>query len=370
MSDENPNQKPTLLIVDDASENLAVLIDLLMPVYRIRVANSGQRALDVANTLPKPDLILLDVMMPEMDGYQVLTHLRQNPKTADIPVIFVTAMESSDDEALGLDLGAADYLTKPIRPAIVLSRIRSQLELKNTREQLLAQNSKLEAEVELRAKQLQTVRDISIRALASIAETRDNETGKHIIRTQAYVRVLCDHLIEQGIYADELTSKKSDIITKAAPLHDIGKVGIPDHILLKPGRLNDEELVIMRTHAKIGADALWRAIQTEEDHSGLGFLFVAMDIAHYHHEKWDGSGYPEGLKEYNIPLPARLMALADVYDALINRRVYKKEFSLEQTLAIIKDGRGSHFDPQIVDAFFVRQTEFQEIAERYAETLH
>jgi putative two-component system response regulator len=362
----NPGQ-PTILVVDDTPENLTVLGELLLPFYRVRVASSGARALVTASSSPRPDLILLDVMMPEIDGYTVLTRLRENPETRDIPVIFVTALDATDDEERGLSLGAADYITKPVRPAIVLARVRGQLELKEARDRMRNQNAWLEAEVVRRMQENQLIQDVSMRALASLAETRDNETGNHILRTQGYVEVLCRQLAESGRYADLLTQASGQPITKAAPLHDIGKVGVPDHILLKPGKLTDEEWVVMRTHTTMGAEAIRRSIQDEQDQTAFGFLHIAMEIAYYHHEKWDGSGYPAGLKGEEIPLSARLMALADVFDALISRRVYKLPMSVEVAATIICEGRGKHFDPDVVDAFMECLEDFRNIAARYAD---
>jgi putative two-component system response regulator len=359
--------KKTLLVVDDTPENLDVMGEILMRHYRVRVANSGARALAASVTEPRPDLILLDVMMPEMDGYQVLGHLRDNPETRDTPVIFVTALDSTEDEAKGLDLGAVDYITKPVRPAIVLARVHAHLELKEARDRMRDQNAWLEAEVRRRMQQNQMIQDVSLRALASLAEARDNETGAHILRTQNYVRILGEELAALPKYKDVLTPPAIENYTKAAPLHDIGKVGIPDYVLHKPGKHTPEEWEIMKTHAKQGSDAIWRAIMDEDDRSGLDFLYVAMEIAHYHHEKWDGSGYPDGRRGEDIPLPARLMAVADVFDALISKRVYKPAFSVEKSVEIIQEGRGTHFDPEVVDAFIARLEDFRMIAARYTD---
>lgn len=369
----NPHQgaattpQKTLLLVDDTPENLTVLGEILMPHYRVRVASSGARALAAATTDPRPDLVLLDVMMPEMDGYEVISRLRADPRTRELPVIFVTALDSTEDEAHGLELGAVDYITKPVRPAIVLARVRGQLELKEARDRMRDQNAWLEAEIARRMRQNQVVQDVSMRALASIAEARDDETGNHILRTQAYVNVLARALATTPRYAGELTPARVETYTKAAPLHDIGKVAIPDHILHKPGKHTPDEWEIMKTHARQGSDAIWRAICDQEEREALDFLYIAMDIAHYHHEKWDGSGYPEGLAGEAIPLPARLMALADVFDALISKRAYKPAFPLDRATAIIIEGRGRHFDPDVVDAYVACLDEFAAIAARYAD---
>ena len=369
----NPHQgaattpQKTLLLVDDTPENLTVLGEILMPHYRVRVASSGARALAAATSDPRPDLVLLDVMMPEMDGYEVIGRLRGDPRTRELPVIFVTALDSTEDEAHGLELGAVDYITKPVRPAIVLARVRGQLELKEARDRMRDQNAWLEAEIARRMRQNQVVQDVSMRALASIAEARDDETGNHILRTQAYVNVLARALATTPRYAGELTPALVETYTKAAPLHDIGKVAIPDHILHKPGKHTPDEWEIMKTHARQGSDAIWRAICDQEEREALDFLYIAMDIAHYHHEKWDGSGYPEGLAGEAIPLPARLMALADVFDALISKRAYKPAFPLDRATAIIIEGRGRHFDPDVVDAYLAHLDEFAAISVRYAD---
>ena len=251
--------------------------------------------------------------------------------------------------------------------AIVRARVRSQLELKVMRDLLTNRNTNLEIEVERRIRENHLIQDVSMRALASLAETRDNETGNHIRRTQAYVEVLAqtlrDHPRFGGLRADGII----DIIVKAAPLHDIGKVGIPDHILLKPGPLSPEEWGVMQTHARLGADAIEAALGDEDDQAPLAFLHVAMDIACSHHEKWDGSGYPEGLKGESIPVPARLMALADVFDALISRRVYKPPMPIDVANKIIQEGSGSHFDPAVVEAFADTFEEFVDIASRYGD---
>ena len=358
-------RQPTVLIVDDTPENLSILGELLQPAYRVRAANSGQRALQIAYGTPQPDLILLDVMMPEMDGYDVLAELRANPATKQIPVIFVTAMDATEDEEHGLACGAVDYITKPLRPAIVLARIRTHLELKQARDFLKDQNSFLEAEVSRRMGENQLIQEVSIHALARLAETRDPETGNHLRRTQEYVRTLANSLKYHPRFADYLDDRTIDALAKSAPLHDIGKVGIPDHVLLKPGKLTPEEWEVMKTHAILGSNAIAQAEKDAE--KPVEFLAIAKEIAHYHHEKWDGSGYPEGLSGDRIPIAARLMALADVFDALICQRVYKPAMPHDQARQIILDGSGKHFDPDIVTAFNQAFETFTNIANTYAE---
>ncbi|MBK9786017.1 MAG: two-component system response regulator [Betaproteobacteria bacterium] len=357
--------QPTILIVDDTPENLSVLGELLQPAYRVRAANSGRRALQIAHGKPPPDLILLDVMMPEMDGYEVLSALRSDPTTRHIPVIFVTAMDATEDEERGLNCGAVDYITKPIRPLIVLARVRTQLEVKRARDFLRDQNSFLEAEVARRMGENQLIQQVSIHALARLAETRDPETGNHLRRTQEYVRTLANGLKNNPRFSAYLDDRTIDALAKSAPLHDIGKVGIPDYILLKPGKLTPEEWEIMKTHAELGSNAIAQAEKDAE--KPVAFLAIAKEIAHYHHEKWDGSGYPAGLVGDAIPISARLMALADVFDALICRRIYKSPMPFEQAYKIIVEGSGLHFDPDVV-ATFIREVEtFQRIAQAYAE---
>jgi len=355
----------TILIVDDTPDNLSLLSELLLRHYRVRAANSGARALQVAKSHPQPDLILLDVMMPDMDGYGVITRLKADPHTADIPVIFVTALESSFDEERGLALGAVDYIAKPIKPAIVLARVKTHLELKMARDWLKDRNCVLEAEIAQRLEENQIIQDVSIRALAHLAEIRDNETGSHLARTQRYVHTLATKLQHHPRFTGFLDQRGIDLLVKSAPLHDIGKVGIPDHILLKPGKLTPDEYEIMKTHAELGYQAIKQAEQDNE--RNIEFLALAKEIARHHHEKWDGSGYPLGLVGNAIPVAARLMALADVFDALISPRSYKSPLPFAQAVAIISDSRGSHFDPDIVDAFLECLDDFREIARLHAD---
>jgi putative two-component system response regulator len=357
--------QPTVLVVDDVPENLTVLGELLCDEYTVRAANSGPAALHLAHVNPQPDLILLDVMMPGMDGYQVLERLRADRTTRHIPVICVTALSDTEEEERGLLLGAADYITKPLKPRVVLARVRSQIELKQARDRLANQNAFLEAEVALRMRENQLVQDASIHALARLAETRDNETGNHLLRTQEYVRRLAQSLRSHPRFAAELDDHAIELLAKSAPLHDIGKVGIPDYILLKPGRLDSAEWEIMKTHAQLGAQSIERA-ERDADHP-IEFLTVAKQIARYHHERWDGLGYPEGLARDAIPLPARLMALADVFDALISKRVYKEAFPHSQARDMIAASRGKHLDPAVVDAFVSDFAAFCDIAQRHAD---
>jgi putative two-component system response regulator len=355
----------TILIVDDEPTNLFLLTGMLRPDYLVRAANSGESALRAAAGQPRPDLILLDVMMPGMDGYKVLARLRENPATRDIPVMFLTALAGVDDEEHGLRLGAADYITKPIKPAVVLARVRTQLQAKQARDWLRDENAVLEAEVARRTAENDLTQIVTIRALAHLAETRDPETGSHILRTQGYVQQLAIGLRGHPRFADFLTARNIDLVTRSAPLHDIGKVGIPDAILQKPGKLTGEEWEIMKTHAKLGSDAIEQAEADAE--RPVDFLILAKEITHWHHERWDGSGYPDGLAGDAIPYSARLMALADVFDALISPRVYKAPMSYDQARDIIVAERGKHFDPDVADVFLAGFDNFVAVAERYRD---
>ncbi|WP_223446790.1 MULTISPECIES: HD-GYP domain-containing protein [Pseudomonas] len=357
---------PTLLVVDDTPDNLMLMTDLLKDRYRVKAANSGEKALRVLQGDTLPDLILLDVMMPGLSGHEVAQQLKRDPRTRDIPIIFLTAMAATEDEIHGLELGAVDYITKPIRPALVLARVDTQLKLKAAADFLRDHNDYLEKEVARRTREVIAIQDVAIQAMASLAETRDNETGNHIRRTQHYIKVLAEHLRDHPRFSHFLTEDTIALLFKSAPLHDIGKIGIPDHILLKPGRYTEEEFEIMKTHTTLGRDA----IQHAEDQLGIRaeFLSLAKEIAYSHQEKWDGSGYPQGLAGDDIPVSARLMAVADVYDALISRRVYKAGMPHAQAVEIIRQGRGTHFDPDICDAFLVCVEQFQTIAERFADT--
>ncbi len=277
-------------------------------------------------------------------------------------------MASSADETRGLEMGGADYITKPINPPIVLARVATQLKVKAAADFLRDQNAYLEKEVARRTREVVAIQDVTIHAMASLAETRDNETGNHIRRTQHYVRVLAEHLRHHPRFSSYLDDATIKLLFTSAPLHDIGKIGIPDRILLKPGRFTPEEFEIMKTHTTLGRDAIEHA----EARLGMpvAFLSMAKEIAYGHQEKWDGSGYPEGKAGDDIPISARLMAVADVYDALISRRVYKEGMPHEVAVQIIREGRGSHFDPDICDAFLEIVPAFQAIAARFADSDH
>lgn len=359
-------EKPRILIVDDEPINLKILADLLRDRYALQVAKDGPQALARMAGTPMPDLVLLDVMMPGMDGMEVCRRLKADERTRDVPIIFITAMGQPVDETRGFEAGAVDYITKPISPPVVEARVRTHVALRDARRRLSDQNRELERRVAERTRELVQAQDVAIRALASLAETRDNETGNHIRRTQHYVRALALKLREDRRFADALDDATVDMLFKSAPLHDIGKVGIPDSILLKPGKLTDDEFVVMRTHAAMGHDALVAA-ETELEIPESSFLRLAREIAVGHHERWDGTGYPRGLSGDRIPLSARLMAVADVYDALISQRCYKPSFPHGEAVAIILKGRGTHFDPDVVDAFTAIADDFAAIAEEFRD---
>jgi putative two-component system response regulator len=364
--DEGRNDvAPLILLVDDDPMMLDVIQSYLRPHYRLRLATRGREALASALQSPLPDLILLDVKLPDMHGYDVCKLLKEQVITTAIPIIFLSSHSDVDNITRGLELGAVDYVSKPVAAAVLLARVKTHLRLREANSLLRDQNAHLESLVLQRTSELQQSQELTIVALGSIAETRDNETGNHIHRTRAYVAALTERLARTSRYQHNMTGEQWRMIWKSAPLHDIGKVGIPDQILLKPGKLTAAEFAVMKHHPGIGRDALRAAEQRMNAQNS--FLAVAQEIAYSHHERWDGGGYPEGLAGTAIPLSARLMALADVYDALISRRVYKSAYTHAVAVAEIRAGRGSHFDPEIVDCFLDDTDEFDAIATRFAD---
>ena len=358
--------RPLILIVDASHDNALRVQSLLGERYSTRIAHDGLGALAVATEQPLPDLILLDTQTPDLNGYEVCRQLKSNPATRDIPVIFMSATSDFVSEQAGFDLGGADYITQPISPAVLLARVHTQLMQKRVADFLRDQNTFLEEEVARRTQEVAAIQDVAIVAMALLAETRDSDTGNHIRRTQRYVKVLAWRLATHPRFASILTAKNIGLLYRSAPLHDIGKVGIPDRILLKPGKLTGEEFEIMKTHTTLGRDAI---VHAERDLGvNVAFLTFAKEIAYSHQEKWDGSGYPQGLAGDQIPVSARLMALADVYDALISRRVYKEPMSHDKAVAIIQQTRGRHFDPEVVDAFLDVQDNFRAIATAYEDS--
>lgn len=348
----------TVMIVDDTEENVDLLVEALGGFFDLTVAMDGESALK--NVIQdRPDLILLDINMPGMDGYEVCRRLKKDPATENIPVVFLTAMSEEENEAKGLELGAIDYITKPFSPDLVKARVTNHLMLK-------MHQDNLEELVKKRTSQLERMQNVIFKAMGTMAEYRDPETGGHIRRTQNYMRILAEKLSRNPKFKGYLTKQTIDLLYGSAPLHDIGKVGVPDSILLKPGKLTDEEFEIMKKHTTYGHDAIL-ASEIELDEESGSFLKIAKEIAYTHQERWDGAGYPQGLKGEEIPISGRLMAVVDVYDALISRRVYKPPFPHDRAVAIIKEGRGSHFDPDIVDAFLELEDEFRMIALEFAD---
>ena len=356
--------KPTVLLVDASPANLSLLGKLLHHSYTVKAINHGAQALKIAYE-EQPDLILLDIMMPDMDGYDVCRQLKAATSTCHIPVIFLTSKTEVRNAEMGMALGAVDYITQPINPAILLSRVRAHMGDALNTKTLRVNNAHLEYEVGKRARQLAALQQTSILAMSALAEVRDVDTGNHLRRTQNYIRALGKQLQGHPRFSDFLSDEMIDIVFKCAPLHDIGKVGIPDRILRKPGRYEPQEFAIMKTHPQLGWDALNKA----QDAAGeaIEFLEIAKQIVLSHHEKWNGSGYPQGLAGDDIPIPARLMALADVYDALISPRVYKADMSHFEAMQIIMAGSGTHFDPDVVNAFLAVNPEFETIAIRFAD---
>ena len=333
-----------ILVVDDTPDNLFLMNALLEDEFDVVTATSGQEALAIARAAQPPQLILLDIMMPVMDGYEVMRQLRQDPATAAIPVIFLTALTSIDEEQYGLDLGAVDYITKPISPPLVQARVRTHLALYD-------QSRELERMVAQRTSELVATRQQIVRRLGRAAEFRDNDSGNHVIRISHFARLIGQ---QAGLGPEAL-----QLLFQTAGLHDVGKVGISDAILLKPGLLTDEERKVIHTHPQIGADIIG-----QHDNE---LLATARVIALTHHERWDGSGYPQGLKGDQIPLMGRIVALADVFDALVNKRPYKDALPVSQALAIMAEERGKLFDPHLLDCFFQQQFEILKVLEQYAD---
>ena len=347
MSLSNPKgkvKKSTILIIDDSPMNIDILVNTLSPEYHLKAALDGKTALELAVSHPRPDLIVLDIMMPIMDGYEVIKRLKANPRVAHIPVIFVTGKTDASDEEKGLKLGAVDYMTKPISPSIALARIKTHLALYN-------QSRELERLVEKRTEQLKETKLEIIHCLGRAAEFKDNETGMHVIRMSYYSKIIAESL---GV-----DKHWSDLLYRAAPMHDIGKIGIPDNILLKRGRLNPEEREAMEKHVDYGIKILG-GHQSD-------LLHFAKEIAETHHEKYDGSGYPHGLIGEDIPLVGRIVALADVFDALVSERPYKEAWPVDKTVKYIEGQAGQHFDPKLVDIFIKNLPEILEINERFKE---
>ena len=337
-------KKQTVLVVDDAPENIAILTEALGNEYRIRVATNGEKALKIVYSDDPPDLILLDIMMPDLSGHEICRRLKANPDRRRIPIIFVTAMSTIEDEELGLGMGAVDYIAKPISPPIVRARVRTHLALYD-------QTRELERMVHQRTDELVTSRQQIIHRLGRAAEYKDNETGNHVLRMAHYARLIAE--------AHGLGPEATRVIFHTAPMHDIGKIGIPDSILLKPGKLDATEWRAMQQHPLMGADIIGR-----HDND---LLEAARTIALTHHERWDGQGYPHRLKGDAIPLEGRIVAIGDVFDALISVRSYKPAYSVEDSLKMMDDEDGRHFDPALMQAFRTALPEILRIKDIYAD---
>ncbi|MCL2830078.1 MAG: response regulator [Betaproteobacteria bacterium] len=367
MSTPNLISHATVLVVDDAPENLTQLGNMLKGQYTVKIARNGETALRFATTEQAPDLILLDIIMPGMDGYEVFRQLKEIPKTRNVPVIFLGAGNPSEDEARSFELGAADLIAKPFNPTVVLARVKAQLQLKASADFLRDQNSFLEQTVHQRTHEALSVQEAAIMAMATLIESRGSSHGAVLRRKQQQILILARHLQKKPAYAPHLSNEVIELIRKAAPLQDIGTVGIPDRILLKPGRLTPEEFGTMKMHATIGFETILQAEKELGKHSE--FLRYAKEITHSHQEKWDGSGYPQGLAGEAIPLSARMAAVVDVYDAITSKRIYKPALSHEEAIKIIAENRGKHFDPAIASAFLEIASEVRQVAQRFAEKL-
>ncbi|MBC8496364.1 MAG: two-component system response regulator [Anaerolineales bacterium] len=355
----NKNNQANIMVVDDIPENLRLLESMLRKQnYRVLSFPRGNLALQAAQKIP-PDLILLDINMPEMDGYEVCRQLKLDPHLSQIPVIFLSALNEASDKVRAFNTGGVDYITKPFQFEEVQARVETHLQLRSLQMALEQTNLRLEEKVQEQVKEIADSQMATIFALAKLAESRDDDTGKHIDRVQVFCRLLTDELSQTTKYQTQITPKYYENIYHASPLHDIGKVGIEDGILLKPGKLTLEEFEMMKTHTVIGAQTL-EAVSDRYPRNG--FINMGIEIARSHHEKWSGSGYPDGLAGEQIPLAARIMAVVDVYDALRTKRVYKPAFPHEKAFEIITEDSGSHFDPEVVAAFEKREGQFHELS--------
>lgn len=367
------DKKNEIMIIDDEVVNISVLSEILKPHYTVSVFKSGIEALKHIETGKKPDLILLDINMPDLNGYDVLDRLHENRKNKDIPVIFITILDTIEDEEKGLLKGAVDFISKPFHAEIILARVKVQLELKAARDLLKHENIYLEKEVAKRFRENQLVFDITMDIVTQLVETRDEETAHHITRARAYMERLARRMAMSPKYENLIDEAFIERIVKACPLHDIGKVGISDQILLKPGILTSEEYDLMKEHVMIGYRSIQRAVEnsvlkdllnSSGDSIPMEFFKEAMNIVRYHHEHYDGSGYPDGLKGEAIPISARMMALVDVFDALTNHRVYKPAWTIDKTVEYIEMQSGYQFDPDCVSALLAELDNFKDIYRR------
>jgi putative two-component system response regulator len=352
---DNSGGMGIVLVVDDLVENTMLLKGFIKPLgFEVEVAQSGEEALEKVETRP-PDIILLDLMMPGMSGFDVCERLKENPETRHIPIIIITGLSDPDANVRAIKAGADDFLIKPFDRVLLEARVRASFKTKRLQDEILQHRRELEVRVRERTRQVELTREVALFSLARLAESRDAETGDHLERIRCYVRIVAEEMSQWPTYADVMGGKFVEEIYLSSPLHDIGKVGIPDRILLKPETLTDMETAIMKTHSLIGGDALRDADYEAGQNS---FLAMGRDIAYYHHERWDGKGYPNGLKGRDIPLAARIVTLADVYDALTSKRPYKEAYSHERSREIIISGSEKQFDPDVVEAFLRREQDF------------
>lgn len=354
----------TILIVDDTKFNIKILVETLSDDYELFVAMNGKSALEFMEKVV-PDILLLDIMMPIMDGFEVCAKMKEDKNLKDIPVIFLSAMTDINSKAKAFEMGAIDYITKPFEVQEVKARVKTHLSLKLAQNELAMQNEILNMKVEERTREIVRTQEATLETIANLAEYRDPETGGHINRTKGYIKVLAEKLKEHPKYKDIINDTIISSYYKASPLHDIGKIGIRDEVLLKPGKLTPLEFEEMKQHSVIGYNTLKMAANQLGDNS---FLAYAMEFALHHHEKWDGTGYPDGLKGEEIPISCRLMAIADVYDALISKRIYKPAFSHKKSISIILEESGTHFDPELIEIFKEIHEEFRKIAIQFADS--
>lgn len=353
---EHPRKK--IFLVDDNITNLTVGKNALSELYDIFTIPSGEKMFKILEKV-MPDMILLDIEMPEMNGYEILKRLKEREETKQIPVIFVTAKGDTGSELEGLELGAIDYISKPFSPPLLLKRIEVHLLVEDQKKALGHYNENLEEMVLEKTRTVLELQNVILKTMAELVEFRDDETGGHIDRTKNYLEILVNALTGKGLYKELVDTWDQELLVLSAQLHDVGKISIRDSILLKPGRLTEEEFSEMKKHTTYGVRMIERIIKGTSQNA---FLSYAKTLAGYHHEKWDGSGYPHGVSGENIPLEGRLMAIADVYDALISERPYKKPFSHEEAIHIIAEGRGTHFDPGLVDLFLSVADQFHDAA--------
>jgi putative two-component system response regulator len=356
-------KKEKIMLVDDNKANLTMGKSILSELYDVFAMSSADKLFEILKHVI-PDLILLDIDMPGMNGYEAITLLKADKQYADIPVIFVTAKNSELNEYEGLGLGAIDYVAKPFAPALLLKRIENHLLIQKQKKSLQEFNDNLIKMVKEKTHQLYDLQNAIISNMAEFVEFRDVITGRHISRTQKYLKKLVEQLVEDEVYTDELLIWDMNVILLSSQLHDIGKIAISDTILNKAGKLTDEELEIMKTHTSKGVEVIEK-IENSTDFAG--FLEYAKLFAGTHHEKWNGSGYPQGLSGANIPLEGRIMAIADVYDALISTRPYKKSFTADESARIIINSTGTHFDPTLIKSFSKIKDDFAAIAVEYMD---